>query len=345
MPFSTRCSGLSSEESATWRSNDFRLLLLAFAATAVQGTLKLPLLQPPGLGNSRRVERQVRRILQQMNVPMRVAASLPMAAILILVQSSPSSGLPPDRPAAERVSLSYTLTAFAIPFGHLDYAANSERTRYHAEMSFRTSGLAAVLWKSKIDTSTEGRVTPEELLVPNVYTSHSLSRSGVQQSVRVDYGKHPPVMTADPSYNLSSYPISDEQKKGAVDPVTAITSIIEGLNASDGEPCGRTLAVFDGRRRYDVVFTLVREEPIAPGGAIAKARVCKAEYRQIAGIKQEVVDVSSVPPIYAEFVDLTGAIRRHHTIARAIWLSFLWGAVNAKLTDLRIQGQPVALAP
>jgi hypothetical protein len=152
-------------------------------------------------------------------------------------------------------------------------------------------------------------------------------------------------MTAEPAYDFSSYPISDEQKKGAVDPATAITSIVEGLNTSEHEPCGRTLAIFDGRRRYDVVFTFVREEPTAAGGAIVNARVCKAEYRQIAGIKQEVVDVSSVPAIYAEFVDVTDGTRRRHTIARAIWLSFLWGAVNAKLTDLRIQGQPVALAP
>lgn len=32
-------------------------------------------------------------------------------------------------------------------------------------------------------------------------------------------------------------------------------------------------------------------------------------------------------------------------VARVIWSSFLWGAVNARLAEMRIDGRPVALEP
>ena len=217
-------------------------------------------------------------------------------------------------------------------------------TRYHAEMHFRTGGLAAVFWKSRIDAAAEGSAT-SEALVPDFYTSRSLSRNATQQTVRVEYGgKGAPVMTASPPYDLSRYPVTDAQKRGAIDPVTAISSIIAGLSASEREPCGRTLAIFDGRRRYDVVFTFAREELDGAKGIGLHPRVCKAEYRHIAGIQQDVVDVASVPEIYAIFVDVPAGSRRY-TVARTLWSSFLWGAVKATLSAAKIDGRSLALEP
>jgi hypothetical protein len=271
-------------------------------------------------------------------------ASLMMAAAVALLQGAPPAMPPPQERPAERISLGYTLRIFAIPFGHMDYAAAFAPSRYTAEMHFRTSGLAAVLWKSKIDASAEGRIGADGLLLPGVYTTQSLSRHGTQQWVRVVYGgKGGPVMTAVPPYDLSRFPVTGAQKKGAVDPLTAISAIVGGMNGPADEPCGRTLAVFDGRRRYDIAFSLVREEPLAATDRGAKLRLCKAEYRHIAGIRQEVVDVSSVPAIHAEFVDVPAG-SQHYTVARTIWSSFLWGAVSARLTDARLDGRPLAVA-
>lgn len=265
-----------------------------------------------------------------------------LAAAIALVQgSSPAPPSPHQPVAASSIRLSYTLTILAIPFGHLEYAARFEGARYKAEMHFHTGGLAAVLWKSQIDGIAEGRATPDALL-PDFYTTRSLSRSGAHRTVHVDYsGKGPPVVTADPRYDLSLYPVTDAQKQGTVDPVTAISSLIAGLNVSAREPCGKTLAVFDGRRRYDIVFRFVRDDE-NNGGAGAHPRVCKAEYHHIAGLKQDVVDVSEVPAMYATFADVSAGTR-HYTFARTIASAFLWGAVTARLTEVKIDGQPLPL--
>jgi hypothetical protein len=268
-------------------------------------------------------------------------ASVTMAAALALVQGSPAAPAP-QQLSTHNITLRYALTLLAIPLGHLDYSANFGGSRYVAEMHFRTGGLAAAFWQSRIDTSAEGRATPEAL-VPDVYTSQSSSRSGTHRSVRVDYsGKGAPTMIADPPYDLSRYPVTDAQKKGTVDPVTAISSIVSGLNTSERQPCGRTLAIFDGRRRYDIAFTLAPGKPEAVLGAGIHPRPCKGEYRHIAGLEQEVVDVSNVPAIYATFVDIPAGAR-HYTVAQTIWSSFLWGAVNAQLTEIRVDSRPLTI--
>jgi hypothetical protein len=258
-------------------------------------------------------------------------ARLVAAAAVLLVQAAPATSA---QPASKSIALDYTLSMFAIPFGHLAYSGSFGTDHYNGEMHFQTSGVAAMLWKSRIDTAARGRATPAALL-PDVYTSESLSRRGTPQSVRVDYaGKGVPVMTAVPPIDLSHNPVADEQKRGAVDPVTGISSIVAGLSTPAEQPCGRTLAVFDGRRRYDVEFTLIKRT--------AAARVCEAEYRHISGIPQDTVAVSSVPAIYAVFVDISDG-NSHYTAAQTIWSSFLWGAVQAKLTAVRIDGRPAAV--
>jgi hypothetical protein len=274
----------------------------------------------------------------------RTAVALILAAATAAIPVCAGATAEQEQAEAKSVKLGYSLTVLAIPFGSLHYSAGFDAARYSAEMHFRTSGIFSLLWESHIDTTVEGsRISGA--LIPNLYTSQSVNRRGRRQWARVRYSSlHPPIMTAEPPYDLSRYPVTDVQKKGAVDPLTAISSIIAGLTTTEHGPCGSTLSVFDGRRRYDVVFTFVRDEPVAPGSTVVHRRVCKAQYRMIAGMKQEVVDVSSVPDIYAEFVDVP-AISGHHTIARTIWSSFLFGAVNATLTDLSVDGRTVSLAP
>ena len=268
-------------------------------------------------------------------------AGIPAAALIIAAGSTLSSvgAAEEQRDESEKVHLSYSLAIFSIPFGHLDYSAAFGRTQYNAEMRFQTSGLLAALWKSEIDNSVHGR-TGSQALVPILYISDSENRQGKHQRFQVKYAADgAPVTTADPPYDLGRFPVTEAQKKGTVDPLTAISSIVAGLNTTNRAPCGKTLKIFDGRRRYDVGFTFADEKPASSSVTGVNGRVCKADYRPIAGPKQDVVDVSSVPAIYAEFVDIPD-LRGRYTIAERIWSSFLWGAVSARLVDVKIDGQP-----
>jgi hypothetical protein len=129
--------------------------------------------------------------------------------------------------------------------------------------------------------------------------------------------------------------VPDSDKKRTVDPVAALTSIVADENVPDLRQCGGNLAVFDGRRRYDVVFTFLRREKF--DALNTTARICKAEYRPLSGIKQDIVDVSTVPALYVSYIDLPPS-EGGYSVAERISTVFLFGAVAATLTEMTIDG-------
>jgi hypothetical protein len=82
-------------------------------------------------------------------------------------------------------------------------------------------------------------------------------------------------------------PLKDEHKVGPVDPMTAIMML---TRADSRAPCERREAVFDGKHRYDIVFSYKRQTRIpaskAGGGSII-GTVCRAMYEPIAGYKND----------------------------------------------------------
>ena len=77
--------------------------------------------------------------------------------------------------------------------------------------------------------------------------------------------------------------VREPHLKGVLDPLSAVMALSRSDNAN---PCGRRLAVFDGRQRFDLMLSYRRQERIAetrPTGQPGVAYVCKVRYVPIAG--------------------------------------------------------------
>ena len=77
--------------------------------------------------------------------------------------------------------------------------------------------------------------------------------------------------------------VRDQHLKGVLDPLSAVMALSRG---SSGNPCGRRLAVFDGKQRFDLSLSFKRQERIAetrPTGQPGVAYVCRVRYVPIAG--------------------------------------------------------------
>jgi hypothetical protein len=107
---------------------------------------------------------------------------------------------------------------------------------------------------------------------------------------------------ANPAYDLSRFPVSDEQKLNTVDPVSAAMFVTLGSSASAADKCGRVVPVFDGKRRYNLTFKFLNDDTISlgrdsfNGGKPVPAYHCQVSYERVAGFKPSKKPIK-VPPL------------------------------------------------
>lgn len=80
-------------------------------------------------------------------------------------------------------------------------------------------------------------------------------------------------------------PVREQHLKGVVDPLSAIMVL---SRASGANPCDRRIPIFDGKERFDLVFSYKGERKVveqAPSGQPGVAHVCRVRYLPIAGHK------------------------------------------------------------
>jgi len=243
---------------------------------------------------------------------------------------------------AATLGVGYTISFWGIPFGHTDFDSKFQERAYSTSSHFETSGIANVFWQAKIEASSSGQVAPHGL-APAVYDSFYQRGSSNKERVKVTFTAADPTVDADPPYNTSQYPVTEAQKKEAVDPLSAVTLVLAGIKADATNPCGTVAPVFDGRRRYNIEFTYLKEEKPDVDTVLGKgkAHLCQMHYNQIAGFKPKIMkEGKSFPPIYGWFVDVPSpnAPSGHYLIALRVWASTGWGTVDATLSKLQING-------
>jgi hypothetical protein len=90
----------------------------------------------------------------------------------------------------------------------------------------------------------------------------------------------PPMVTSDPII-----PLREHHLKGVVDPLSAIMMLTRSATV---DPCDRRIPIFDGKERFDLLFSRKGEMRVteqAPSGQPGVAIVCRVRYLPIAGHK------------------------------------------------------------
>ena len=104
---------------------------------------------------------------------------------------------------------------------------------------------------------------------------------------------------------------------------------------SASKPCGETVRVFDGRRRYNIEFSWLRDEPVKLEGLYSgNAHVCQLHYNQIAGFKPKILkEGRALPPAFGWFAEFPNAAmpNGHYLLPLKLWTSTGLGTVTATL--------------
>jgi Protein of unknown function (DUF3108) len=188
--------------------------------------------------------------------------------------------------AQGKLDARYTVTLAGLPIGRGAWVIDIGDDYFTASASGATSGLLQVFASGHGQSASRGSVVGGQP-VPASFASHIVNNqktddvhvvisSGTVKEFRVD----PPTATGP-----DRVPVTEAHRRGIADPMTASLMRVPGNGDPLAPPaCQRTLAIFDGRMRYDLQLSFKRLDRVrSDQGYQGTAVVCAVRFAPIAG--------------------------------------------------------------
>ena len=210
------------------------------------------------------------------------AAACGLALLAAAVAATPASAADATWPSD--VSARYKLFFNGFDVGAYQFQSRFDGKAYAASSSAEVSAMfGAFRWRGTIESrgTLAGNAAQPQTYQMNYKAKKigsvtlAFDKSGVK-SVALVPAKPP---------HPDAVPIKPEQLKNVFDPMTSILTM---THASGGKPCDKTIPVFDGKARFDLVLSYKGTEKIVdkkPSGQPAQLVVCNVKYVPVAGHK------------------------------------------------------------
>ena len=185
-----------------------------------------------------------------------------------------------------RLQADYSIYLTGIPVARGSMTVNLSEEGYVAAGSAKTSGFIRLISKGDGSARVRGELKSNRVVSSNFLGRYNSSRReqrvelSVVNGVATEISIRPPR----PEKEKGRVPITEETQKDIVDPLTAVLAFVAKGDLLSPESCNRTLPIFDGRYRFNVVLAYARTEQSASAeGYRGPVLVCRARYVPIAG--------------------------------------------------------------
>jgi uncharacterized protein DUF3108 len=212
----------------------------------------------------------------------RIMGTIRLAAILtglLLVASAAH--------AQGKVSAHYTIAMTGVTIGEIDWKIDIGDTLYSTSASGKASGVLSALMNGEGGVAAQGNIVSGRL-EPSSFTSAITDEDGaIKLEMTFADGIASERITPQPPVHPDRLPVTDADRRGVSDPLSAVLMVTKlgggTLAASD---CNRTLKIFDGRRRYDLMLSYARLDKVAiERGYSGPILVCGVVLQPIAGYR------------------------------------------------------------
>ncbi|GAB6843269.1 hypothetical protein HNR00_002195 [Methylorubrum rhodinum] len=205
-----------------------------------------------------------------------VALAVPAAA-----QAAPRSA---KARAAAGVTIDYSVNLAGIPIGNAQLTGAFEGPRYRMDVSAVLTGLVGAVTGGQGSARSSGTLAQAPL--PSAFSiATRTSNSGIAVRMALASGNVTQAEVTPPLLDTGDrVPVTAAAKRGVVDPASALAMPARTKGALlDPENCNRTLPVFDGATRFDVVLSYGETREVQKPGYSGPVLVCNARYVAIAG--------------------------------------------------------------
>lgn len=236
-----------------------------------------------------------------------------------------ASPLQAKEPAELTAHYEFFVGGFRIAEVALSAATNEGG--YIARSNVVTRGVLEVLLRGRSASQATGKRGAFGQLVPTGFSSRYSSRTG-EQMLQISYdGVSPANVVFEPEATDSKDHARPKDRAGTLDPLSAALAALMPTTATD--LCNRTIPIFDGKRRFDILFLPpdpARFNDSAPAPKWSKPLTrCLGVYERISGFGKDSLANQRYFPFDVWFEDSGNGIFRAVRLAGSTKLGFAIG--------------------
>jgi hypothetical protein len=190
-----------------------------------------------------------------------------------------------DRAHAEgKLDASYTISFARLEVGDIFATVVFGDSNYAISARGRAGGVMKALIDGEGSFAARGTLK-DGYPLPTTFTSKIVSSVETSEVTMVLDEGRVKELTAIPPPNTNAVPVTEANRQGIVDPLTAMLfSTAVGGESLSQAACRQTLPIFDGRQRFDLKLGFKRMDKVtAEKGYAGPVVVCSVTYEPIAG--------------------------------------------------------------
>jgi hypothetical protein len=174
----------------------------------------------------------------------------------------------------------YGISFAGIPIGKGEWSVELRPDAYTMAASGSASGLITALISGEGTLATRGAMRDGKLWPANFTAVLKREDEKSETRMTLENGQVKDVAPASEPADKDRVPVTEAHRSGIADPLSAMM-IPAPL---DAQACQRTLAIFDGRRRFDLKLSFARMDKVkADKGYSGPVVVCAAAFQPVAG--------------------------------------------------------------
>lgn len=181
-------------------------------------------------------------------------------------------------PSAER--LEYRISLGGVVVGNAVFEVETDGESYAGALRVASDGAADLFTSALVSSEANGLVTSRGDLSPVEWVFSSQVDDDALDVTMAFGSAGPRSVVAEPPYREREWQIDPTAQFGALDPISAAVSAM--FPESEADVCDRTLDIFDGRRRYHVVFKEEIRRDVRDGAVEVD---CATAWRRVAGYR------------------------------------------------------------
>lgn len=190
--------------------------------------------------------------------------------------------------AETRLELAYGVYLTGLPVGRAVVTIDFDKSGFVASGSAKSSGLFRIVSKGQGSANVRGSFKADRVISSMFSARLQTGKHDEKIELDVENGFAKKFLIEPPRNNddPDRVPITAKTRTDVVDPLSAMLALVSPKGELlSPESCNRTLPIFDGRYRFNVVLSYVRTEnaPKKAEGYSGPLLVCQARYVPIAG--------------------------------------------------------------